>query len=124
MDEQRDLAADMFAMNDLSESIIAEPMGSALAPTNPSREQNGRLIQDARIAQGTDPGMRRRLIEVARSTISESVTASEHETLLLDTFTRAALLGASLEVGRIVESMGDPRFCRWLATTNFRESGS
>lgn len=114
-----DMADDLFAMNDLSEAILGEPMGVALAPTNPAREQNGRLIQDARIVQLTDPRLRDRLGQVARSTLSESMPPRQHEALLLDTFTEAALLGSTVEIGRVVESMSDVRFCRWAATATF-----
>jgi hypothetical protein len=114
-----DMADDLFEMNELSIAIVGEPMGIALAPANPDRERNGRLIQDARIVQMTDPGLRDRLAQVARSTISDAMPPHQHEALLLDTFTEAALLGSSTEVGRVIESMGDARFCRWLATAKF-----
>ena len=114
-----DLADDLYEMNELSLAIVGEPMGIALAPTNPAREQNGRLIQDARIVQMTDPGLRGRLAQVARSTLSEAMPPRQHEALLLDTYTEGAALGSSTEVGRVIESMGDARFCRWLATAEF-----
>ena len=113
-----DTADDLYEMNDLSEAIIGAPMGVALAPTNPMREQNGRLIQDARMVQMTIPDLRDRLVKVARSSLGTS-TSQQHEALLLDTYTAAALVGSSLEVGRVIESMGDARFCRWLASAHF-----
>lgn len=119
MDDDRDLADDLYAMNDISEAIIGEPMGVALASTNPDRERNGRLIEDAQIVQMTDPGLCSRLAQVARSTLSDAMPPRQHEALLLDTYTEAAKLGSSVEVGRVIESMSDPRFCRWLASATF-----
>lgn len=114
-----DIADDLYEMNDLSIAIVGAPMGVALAPTNPAREQVGRLIQDARVVQTTDADLRRRLVQVAKSTLGNA-TPSEHEALLLDTYTAAAMVGSSVVVGRVIESMGDARFCRWLASAMFK----
>lgn len=110
---------DANAMNDLSQVILGEPMDVAIALTNPSREQNGRLIQDALMTQGTDVTLRKMLVEVARSRLAKSQPAHAHASLVEETLTAAALLGSSTEIGRIVESMNDPRFCNWLATGRF-----
>ena len=109
---------DLFEMNDLSEAIIGVPMGVALAATNPAREQNGRLIQDACMCQGTDPTLREQVVRVARSSLGDS-SIEDHQRLLEETYVKAAVLGSTTEVGRIVESLGDERFCRWLATARF-----
>lgn len=109
-----DLFDDLDSMNELSKLILGVPIRVALAPTTPGREVNGRLIQDAQVCQGTDPGLREQLIRIARSRVSES-TVEEHSEFVEETLTLAALMGSTLEVARIVESMDDPRFLRWLA---------
>ncbi len=113
MTGDRDLMDDLDAMNEVS-SIIGEPIGVALAPTNPARESNGRLIQDGRMLQLTDPMLREQLLRVARSSLGQT-TVQQHERLLQEALTNAALVGSSVEAGRIVESMSDRRFCRWAA---------
>lgn len=110
----RDFIDDLDAMNEVSTSIIGEPIGVALAPTNPAREANGRLIQDARMLQLTDPMLREQLLRVARSSLG-ATTVQQHRSLLEEALTNAALVGASVEAGRIVESMSDRRFCQWAA---------
>jgi len=114
----RDLVDDLYEMNALSEAIVGTPMGIALAPTNPAREKNGRLIQDARMCQLTDAAVRERLIEIAKSSLGKS-SIEEHALILEGAYTAAALLGSTMDVGRIVESLGDERFCRWLASAQF-----
>jgi hypothetical protein len=44
-----DMMDDVMEMNELSQMIVGEPIGVALAPSNSMRDQNGRPIQDARI---------------------------------------------------------------------------
>jgi hypothetical protein len=40
----------------------------------------------------------------------------QHEELLLDPYTEAAQPGSSVEFGRVIESLSNLRFCRWLAS--------
>ncbi len=108
----------LMELNELSQAILGEPVGTALAPTNPDMEQNGRLVRDGRFVLHAEPAMRTRLMHVARSTLSDS-TPHEHEAVILDASEAAMRLGLTVEFGRVLESMGDERFCRWVATTGF-----
>jgi len=54
MSDDLDLMDDLDAMNEISMSILGEPIGVALAPTNPARERNGVPRQESWTLSGSD----------------------------------------------------------------------